>query len=70
MTKAELKLKAELTKKYKAYKKELEKNKLKLAKLKDQLTKERNREQYLKRCISAIATELGHQKAGQLTFKT
>jgi CII-binding regulator of phage lambda lysogenization HflD len=64
MRKIDLMVKAKLHKKGKAYQKQLEKTRSSIAKLREKLTKERNCEQYLKRCIAAINTELGHQKAG------
>ncbi len=52
----------------KVYEKQATKNKKDIEILRDKLTKERNREQYLRRCIQSLNEQLGHHKAGQLTF--
>lgn len=69
MRKIKLILMTELTKKRDGYKKQLEKSQAKIKNLREKLTSERNREQYLNRCIKALNERIGDIKEGQLEFK-
>lgn len=68
MKKHELKAQAVLAKQLLKYEKMKGANTAAIKALRLKLTKSRNREQYLRRCIQSIKAQLGHIKEGQLTF--